>query len=84
MKRVKEKLAKEQLQNLIDEFCTLQTSEEEAAFSIKMRETMAAKTQEEKAIFARIFVSGAKEAMQEADDLLCGNRIPSEMLAQIA
>lgn len=62
--------AKEQLDGLIQEFCSLQSSQDEVNFSKKMKSILSNKNEKEKEIFAEVFVEGAKEAINESESII--------------
>ena len=62
--------AKEQLDGLLQEFCSLQSSQDEADFSKKMKSILSNKNEKEKEIFAEVFVEGAKEAIVQSESII--------------
>ena len=62
--------AKEQLNELLQEFCSLQSSQEEAAFSKKMKSILSDKTKMEKEVFTKVFMEGAKDAIEQSESII--------------
>ena len=62
--------AKEQLDGLLQEFCSLQSSQDEADFSKKMKSILSNKNEKEKEIFAEVFVECAKEAIVQSESII--------------
>lgn len=62
--------AKEELDGLLQEFCSLQSSQDEADFSKKMKSVLSNKNEKEKKIFAEAFVEGAKEAIVQSEAII--------------
>ena len=62
--------AKEQLDGLLQEFCSLQSSQDEADFSKKMKSILSNKNEKEKESFAEVFVEGAKEAIVQSESII--------------
>lgn len=70
MEKKDRKLAKRELNSLLNEFCTLTTAEEERIFAEKMNVVISSKNEDELQLFSQVFVEGAKEAIQQSEELV--------------
>ena len=70
MDEKKKKQAGEELNSLLNEFCSLTSQEEEVLFSEKMKKVVSSKDQEERELFSQVFAEGAQEAIVKSEELV--------------
>lgn len=58
------------LDELLDEFCSLSTSEEEDVFSNKIKSILASKSEDEKELFSQAFLEGGHQAIQQSEKVI--------------
>jgi hypothetical protein len=62
--------AKQQLESLINEYCSLDSSVDKAAFSERFKGLLANQSEADRQAFVEAFEQGAKDAVQQASELI--------------